>query len=194
MRAGLSQLKPGPLGGHGRALAVFTAVDSNVLTYLVEAIEPAYDPTIGDPSIALERLAIVQSFIYGDVRFWVSPTVEVEYNRIRTPAKHLRHERTAWVLLEDVPLRGDQVALDARAQSLVAFHSDVDDCRIVAEAEEHRVESLLTRDDDLIAHLTARTPLALQYPSKLWQSLALPRGAKPRRTVQSLGSRSWWRH
>jgi hypothetical protein len=171
-------------------------IDSQVLTYLVEAIEPAYNPAADDLRLAPERVAMVRSYYYGNVRFWVLPTVECEYNQIRDPAKHLRHQRGAWVLLHDAPLGVPSAALDARAEELRAYHSGHADCRIVAEAELAGLSTLVTFDDSLIAHLTERTSLALTYPSTFWESLGIGPGAAlaiDPHPANPLAQQSWWR-
>src|SRR5262245_44645075 len=110
-------------------------IDSQALTYLVEAIEPGYDPAADDPVVAAERVAMVRSYLYGDVRFWVMPTVAAEYNEIRSPDRHLRHERATRMLLHDALIKAPGDAIDVRASEFQPFHSGIADCRVVAEAE-----------------------------------------------------------
>jgi predicted nucleic acid-binding protein len=168
------------------------AIDSNVLTYLVEAIEPGYDPAADDPVLAAERIAMICTYLYAGVQFWVMPTVESEYNRIRDPSRHLRHQRAAWILLHDAPVD----APGNRAGHLTGFHGGVEDCRIVAEAEASGVATLVTRDDDLIANLGPHTKLVLQYPSAFWASLGIPPGSTPHlepSPSNPLAHVSWWR-
>jgi hypothetical protein len=97
-------------------------IDSNSLTYLVEAIEPRYEPRADDPNIAAERIAMLRTYLYAGVQFWVSPTVAREYNRIRQPSKHLKHQRTAFILLNDSPPSTLGTDVQRRAKELEAFH------------------------------------------------------------------------
>lgn len=174
----------------------FVGIDSQALTYLVEAIEPGYDPA-ADPALAAERVAMVRSYVYGGVRFWVMPTVEAEYNRIRNPDRHLRHQRAAWILLHDAPIRAPAGAIDTRASELRPFHAaGANDCRIVAEAELAGLSKLVTFDNDLIVHLTEHTRLTLQRPSAFWQSLGIGPGATPvlePHPCNPLAHVDWWR-
>jgi hypothetical protein len=179
---------------------VLVGIDSPALTYLVEAIKPGYDPSADDPVLAAERVAMVRNYVYGGVQFWVLPTVECEYNRIRDPDRHLRHERAAWILLHNAPIRVSAAAIDTRAAELLPFHAGISDCLIVAEAEladsANPLSVLVTFDDDLIDHLTGRTRLTLQYPSAFWQSLGIGPGATPvtaPHPSNPLAHVDWWR-
>lgn len=172
------------------------AIDSNALTYLVEAMEPGYDPADDAPGLAAERIAMIRTYLYAGVQFWVMPTVEAEYNRIRDPSRHLRHQRTVWILLLDAPVDAPSDSLTARARQLASHHPGANDCRIVAESEASGVCSLVTRDDTLIANLQPHTKLLLQYPSLFWASLGISPGASPLfqpHTTNALAQVSWWR-
>jgi hypothetical protein len=166
------------------------------LTYLVEAIQPGYNPAADNPVLAVERVAMVRSLVYGGVRFWVMPTVQSEYDKIRDPSRHLRHQRTAWILLHDAPVEAPPGAVEARASELQAFHPQAHDCRIVAEGERAGLSELVTFDEELIAHLTRHTPLALTRPSTFWQSLGIGPGAVPALQPgpsNPLAHVDWWR-
>jgi predicted nucleic acid-binding protein len=174
----------------------FVGIDSPSLTYLVEAIEPGYDPAADEPTLADQRVAMVRSYFYGNVQFWVIPTVETEYNRIRDPDRHLRHQQAAWTLLHDAPIRVPEDTINRRASELGLFHSGSADCRIVAEAELAGLAELVTFDGKLIDHLTGRTRLALARPSAFWQSLGIGPGAAPvlePRPSNPLAHVDWWR-
>ena len=84
------------------------AVDSNALTYLVEPMEPGYDPALDDPVLVQERIAMVRILLYGDLDMWVSPTVKQESREIPSWYNKVRHDRPAGILLLDQPI-------DARA-------------------------------------------------------------------------------
>lgn len=172
------------------------AIDSNALTYLVEAIEPGYDPKRDVPELAAERIAMIRTYLYAGVQFWVMPTVEAEYNRIRDPLRHLRHQRTAWILLHDAPVEAPPNALATRAAQLASHHPGANDCSILAESEASGVPSLVTRDDALIENLQPHTKLLLQYPSAFWQSLRISPGSRPLlepHATNPLAGVSWWR-
>jgi len=60
------------------------AIDSNALTYLIEANQPGYDPST-DLQLGKQRLAMIRTLFYSDRLLWVGPTVEAEYKKILNP-------------------------------------------------------------------------------------------------------------
>ena len=81
---------------------MYAAVDSNALTYLVNAIGvESYDPASDRSGLADERVAMARLFMYGDCGLWVPPVVRGETADI--PAGELREaqNRTTWYQLLD---------------------------------------------------------------------------------------------
>jgi hypothetical protein len=172
------------------------AIDSNALTYFVEAIEPGYDPTADAPDLAFERVAMIRSYLYGGVCFWIMPTAQEEYLRIRDPVRHKQHQSTAWVLFLDHPVSAEPALIENRAQELAQFHANLSDCMVVAEAEAAGVPALLTRDSALILHLGQQTALTIQYPSTYWRTLGIGPGSPLQLAPHSsnpLLTATWWR-
>ena len=66
------------------------AIDSNALTYLIDANQYDYDPSM-DPHLAPQRLAMIRAFFYSDSLLWVGPAVEAEYKRIQDSRKYDDH-------------------------------------------------------------------------------------------------------
>jgi hypothetical protein len=93
-------------------------IDSKALTYLIEAMEPTYDPKEDQSSLAAERIAMIRIYLYGGYVFRVLPTVMQEYNRIRTELRRIRHERTTDILLDPVPWELKADLVEPRAQQL----------------------------------------------------------------------------
>src|SRR5262245_618310 len=110
------------------------AIDSNTLTYLIDAMDESYDPA-ADTSLSNERLAMVRMLFYSDRRLWVSPTVDAEYRKISNPDRREVHRRIAQYVLEDQPLRIDPEAFEKRVLELGSAHRGDADCRIVAKTE-----------------------------------------------------------
>jgi hypothetical protein len=53
-------------------MSIYAAVDSNALTYLVNAIGvEGYNPANDSSGLADERVAMSRLFMYGDCRLWV---------------------------------------------------------------------------------------------------------------------------
>ncbi len=76
------------------------ALDSNALTYLLDAVADGYIPDDDTEAIRAERVAMFQIFCYFDGSLWVSPTVREEYTRITDPDKRRRHDRWARYFLK----------------------------------------------------------------------------------------------
>lgn len=172
------------------------AIDSNALTYLIEAKEPGYDPATDKAEIATERLGMLRAFFYGGCSFWISPTVEREYNKIRDPQRHLRHQRTAMFLLRDDPLDADSYLLEIRVRELLTHHGDENDCRILAEAEFKGLDTLLSCDQELLNRLGDHTSVGVRRPSEFWSSLGIRAGSKPLvepAPSNPLAGVTWWR-
>lgn len=175
------------------------AIDSNALTYLIEAIAPDYDPSTDKSDVALERIAMIRSYLYCDCFFQVLPTVAYEYSRISKEEWRLTHERVSNVLLLDdfSELDEDEEAIRLRAKDLFIHHPKEKDCQIAAEAEAAGVAVLLTYDKDLIGRLGPIVKgLSIMRPTDFLAKLGIGSGAKPIRLPSSsnpLYSKNWWR-
>ena len=64
-----SPLSGNSLCGIPVAPSMNPAIDSNALTYLVEAMTPGYAPILDESSLAAERLAMIRTYLYTDVLF-----------------------------------------------------------------------------------------------------------------------------
>ncbi len=73
-------------------MAEWVGIDSNALTYLLDAMDETYGLRIDPAAIAPERLAMIRCFFYADCSFWVSPTVRAEYLRIGDREKQAKHD------------------------------------------------------------------------------------------------------
>jgi hypothetical protein len=177
-------------------MAKLVALDSNALTYLIEAVRDGYLPQADPDAIAPERLAMFRLFCYATCDFWVPPTVRTEYLRISDPAKREPHDRWASYHLEDVEPGAPDSVIDRRASALSCRHADLDDCRIVAECEAASAEVLLTSDGDLVRDLVGETCLTILRPTEFFASLAIVPRTTPQ-TVPAAGNplraESWWR-
>lgn len=170
-------------------------IDSNALTYLVEALAPTYDPSLDHSPLKPERIAVVRIYFYKGDTYNVTPTVRSEYLRIRNSTSKDLHDRLCQFLLLD-PWNLNQTAVHNRASALQAHHSDPDDCSIVAEAEFMGLQALLTCDSALITHLSPRTNVHIIRPSDYWNSLGIRPGNQPivaPAPSNPLSALNWWR-
>lgn len=173
------------------------ALDSQAFTFLIRANSGSYDPTTDDPDLAAEHIAVFRVFVYYPGLILGLPTVTREIKPIPDPSWKREHEIFDRVhLLIGVPLPAQKV--DALAKYYEILHRDLDDCRVVAEAELSRVNFLLTYDFDLIKHLEQKTGhLVLCKPSWFWGFLKLPAGTPPNwapfPSSHPLALATWWR-
>ena len=171
------------------------AVDSNALTYLIEANQPDYDPST-DLQLGKQRLAMIRTLFYSDRLLWVGPTVEAEYKKILNPEKYDDHRRIAQYVLEDQPLRVDAALLEARVRELKGRHRGEADCRVLAETEFAGLDTLLSCDGDMLSAFTGMSTVTIQQPSEFWESLAITAGTMPIRSPapgHPLFGKDWWR-
>lgn len=170
-------------------------VDSNVLSYLVEALASEYDPSVDHSSLKSERIAIVRMYFYKALSYYVTSTVRFEYQRIRSTVRRDLHDRLCQFLLLD-PWSLNQTAHHKRTSDLLAHHNDRDDCSIVAEAESMGLQALLTCDGDLITHLGPLTSVVIIRPSDYWKSIGIRPGVRPLiapALSNPLSTLNWWR-
>lgn len=182
-------------------IKALVGVDSNVLTYLIQASTGRYDPsTDPEPGLAPERVAAFRVFLYAQC-LYIVPTVSKEVEAIRSnPGVRDWHLRFRDVLLGEV-LGLDDSRVQERAEDLSKYHRDgrnfLNDCRIVAEAELGALHVLLTFDRRLRKNLDQQTgALRLRQPSEYWTELDIPQGTPPKWAPPSsnpLSKASWWR-
>ena len=171
-------------------------VDSNALTYLIDATEPRYDPASDDPALAAERIAMFRIFLYGDRGFWVSPTVKLEYQQIRNQDRFVRHDSVTGSLLLDQDLDASEHQLRARALDLERHHTGARDCRILAEVELMGLDTFLSFDLLFVRRVSGHTAVHITRPSAFWQELGVPSGADPvwsPAPSNPLALVHWWR-
>ena len=171
---------------------VHVCLDSQCLSYLVDTMSVTTAPA---GNLASQQLALFRCYLYRPRVLYVTPTVTSEWRHIRNPDRLALHSSyTQTLICETPPI--DQNRIDARTLSLQAFHSDEDDCRILAEAEDASLSVLLTFDTRLMKRLAQHTTVTLTRPADFWESLNIPRGSKPStepRYDNPLSIESWWR-
>lgn len=172
------------------------ALDSNAFTYLVEAVYGAYDPLTDSTGLAPERVAMIRTMLYSRPSLWVGPEVQAQFQRISKPPLRKQHEELFIVHLDEGGVDSDDPVVKQRALDLQLRHSDLGDCRIVAEAEARGCSFLLTCDDRLTARLGAAAGLEIVKPTAYWERLGIAKGAPPKMVPapsNPLGSVTWWR-
>ncbi|WP_341908545.1 type II toxin-antitoxin system VapC family toxin [Polaromonas sp. YR568] len=167
-------------------------IDSQCLSYAIDAFAGISTPK---DSLASQRIALTRLFFYLPGTLWVTPTVTAECAQIRNIERADLHASFIRVLFGEIPLNSPH-SITARASLLQKHHRGVNDCTIVAEAEDVGHTVLLTFDSDLGRHLAPHTSVRLLQPLEYWNLLAIPLGSKPDKVphpTNPLASQDWWR-
>lgn len=171
------------------------AFDSNVLTYFLDGNRGDYSMRAGDP-LAEQRIAAVRLYMYAQP--YIVPTVRAEAARILDVPKLDEHRRFIDFNFGEIWLHDwQQKRTDQRATELQAYHGDADDCRIVAEIEEHgHIWVLVTCDLRLQERLSPHARIRIETPTQCWSSFAIASGTMPPRSPapgHPLATETWWR-
>ena len=168
-------------------------LDSQCLSYLLDAIAGISEPS---DDLADEKIALLRSWFYKPGTFVLTETVITEVSQIRSIDRRELHESFISTLFIDYPVR-DLAAVQSRALQFKASHPKLNDCRILAEAEELGLDFVLTYDQDFWKRLSNSSGITkLMKPSDYWVSLGIQKGAKPVTVphhTNPLSEQSWWR-
>ncbi len=171
------------------------ALDANALTYLIEAMDPGYDPCSDDPALARERISMLRAYLYAGISFHVLPQVTSEYKCISKTDWRELHDHITGALLTEVDWKLDCQTVNRRKAAFLSFHKKEKDCQVLAEAETANMAVLLTRDDKFIQRLSSATAVRMLYPSDFWQCQNIQPGSDPKREPSEsnpLHGKSWW--
>ena len=179
------------------ALPKRVGVDSDAMTFLVEAMSHGYVPATDPSSVSAERVAMLRVFLYSTDSLYITPTVRKQYEYIANNPRRGFHWDVDRFFLVEAFGNADPPSIDARVAYLRTLHSGDGDCRIAAEAELAGLRLLLSRDEKFAKRLNgALRPLTVVRPSEYWTALAVPRGTRPRFTpapANPLSAADWWR-
>lgn len=173
------------------------ALDSNAMSDLIEAVTSLASPPTGNA--ATEKIALARCYLYRqpETVFCITPTVDVEFSRIPDQARLGDHAHWALLHLTTLPKPSSPADVIFRTNALNAYHSDVDDCRIVAECEALDVNVLLTSDRKLRNTMRrAGTQVAVLSGQQYWIEMTVAPEEIPAVELDPdnpLSSASWWR-
>jgi hypothetical protein len=88
-------------------------LDSNCLSYVIEAMEGVAEPT---DDLAEQKLALVRLYIYTPGTLWTMPRVKEEFSRILEPVRRARHESWTNVLFGVRPLNKPEAVTERAAE------------------------------------------------------------------------------
>lgn len=151
------------------------ALDSNCLTYLLTVIDNVLQPS---DNLATEKIALYRIFIYVAPLYYTN-TVKTECGRISDKIKKAMHENDTLLSYHQIKYNLAKVSdLDIYYNK---YHTGLNDCSILAEAEIMKADILLTYDDDFYNRLRCRSHhIKLLKPSECWDELSIPHGTKPK--------------
>lgn len=171
------------------------AIDSNCHTYLVDAMYSCEQPV---DKLANQKIALLRIYLYRNKILHISPTVKLEYQKIKETSKKERHDGVSNVLLGDVP-KSDYKITENRFNFYANFYKGKkkeNDCRILAESELGGCLYLLTYDFDFLKQLKEKTKsIKMRTPVEFWDSLNISKGSKPIRAphpTNPLSKQTWW--
>lgn len=151
-------------------------VDTQIVSYLLIANTTDVS-TETDKQLMQEKLAIQALWLSPYCDLFVAPTVWKEIWRIPMNLAGTRPGMTRYaenvgtlILLFNEILHLDAQAVDTRARYYSQFHTDLDDCYLVAESEEAVLDVVLTYDKELLKHLKHRTNIPLMTPTEYQNS------------------------
>lgn len=170
---------------------IHVGLDSQCYTYLIDVMSNLSEPT---DNIANQKIALFRTFLYRKEGLFLLPTVRIECERIKDIMRAQLHESWTTLFPETQPINPSHI--DKQTNEFLTFHSDADDCRILAETEDAGLSVLLSFDSKFITHLKGKTNVSIIRPLDFWISLDIPRGANLAtvpRFDNPMAAQSWWK-
>ena len=171
------------------------AIDSNALTYLINAMVPDYDPLNDMPLNKEERQAMLRIYLYQGIPFYILPQVMNEYDAISIYDWRNLHKSTVGTLLIEFRITNQKHEIDKRRNEFLKYHNKYKDCQLTAEAERAGMDLLLTKDIGLKKNLSGIATIRIMYTSEYWASLNLQSNIKPQLAPAEsnpLFGKTWW--
>ena len=162
------------------------ALDADVVKQLLDALNWREGPAPDAQGLAALRIYF---YVTNPL---ITPTVaaEIEQATEATWRNHVFEE----IARQDDFYRG---CVKGMAERYIDYHPDPRDCRVVAEAECAKADTLLTLNGGLVRGLGGRSEaLNVRRPSEYWKRAHVPRGSTPRTTpaeASPLLRADWWR-
>jgi hypothetical protein len=176
---------------------VMVALDSNAMTYFIEAMNSVHAAPAGPQAGAKKALARIFFYLPRESCFHYTPTVQLEYQRIKNALKKDDHRSWAMTHISPVMPPPDPVKLATRVAQLLAYHKKEMDCTVLAECELCEIKTLLTIDRDFLKLLGPKAlRVKITTPEDYWRQLGIPAGTRPNcipTADNPLSGTSWWR-
>jgi hypothetical protein len=168
-------------------------LDSQCLTYLVDAMNGIEEPT---GLLADEHKSLIRIFFYTSETFYATETVLEEIAKIKQADRNALHDIFVAALILETTVT-DPTGVEKRAHYFQKLHPEACDCKILAEAEDLKLHTLLSCDKNFLDRLhSASNRVQLMKPSEYLNSLNIPPGSTPiftPRLTNPLSNQSWWK-
>lgn len=172
------------------------SIDSNSLTYLIQASEPEYEPSEDEESNYIQKVSMLRIFLYGGLTCGILPQVYQETNDISDRNLKDIHESTLGVLFHNIHPTCTDVELINRVDELLEKHPKIKDCQLLAEAEFSGIDVLLTRDHRFRNRLNDVSEVELVFPSDFVKRMDFKKGDTPKfypLESNPLYRKEWWK-
>ncbi|MBU1568058.1 MAG: hypothetical protein KJ630_20845 [Proteobacteria bacterium] len=172
------------------------SLDSTALTYLIEAINPNYNPLIDEQSNYLQRVSIIRIFLYGGVSCCILPQVFKDVGDLSEYKLNENNESTTGFLFHEVTPKCSELDLKKRKEELLKAHPQEKDCTLLAEAEFAGIDVLLTRDEQFKNRLNPLSSVEILFPSDYLALLNTQKDSKPKLRPLEANlqfGKSWWK-
>lgn len=167
-------------------------IDSHCVSYIIDTVEVVAKPT---DALSQEKIALFRTYLYMKDTLYVTPTARMECDEIPDADRRATHRNFNNMIFGETFI-SDTKFVDERTNQLLKYHNGSDDCRIVAEAEDYRLDVLLTYDYTFLRNMrNVQISIRLCRPSEFWSTLNILPGAKPDKIphpTNPLAEESWW--
>ncbi len=141
------------------------SLDSSTLNYLIEALDPKYNPVYDERSNYLQRVSMIRIFFNGGLNCNILPQVLKEVGDICEHTMRETDEPTDGVLFHKIAPQCSELDLQKRTEELLQIHPKENDCTLLAEAEFAGMDVLLTRDELFRNRLNPLSKVEILFPS-----------------------------
>ena len=173
-------------------------VDSNCVTFLLQAMTGDYNPALdNDSRLRPERIALFRIFLYKN-NLYTTPQVRKEITRIQNTTNqknHLLHDMVIFGKVGTLENLGIEEVLQLKNE-FMKIHNSENDCQILAEAVRGQLDCFLTYDKNFLKRLVGKTQITLSKPSEHWSRLPINPGTEPKiipHCTNPLCFQEWWR-
>ncbi len=155
------------------------SLDANALTFLIEAIDPQYNPLYDKQLNYLQRISTIRIFLNDGSSCGILPQVVKEVGDICEYKTRVTAEPTDEISFHKVTLQCSDLDLQKRTEELLQIHPKKNHCILLAEAEFAGIDVLLTRDELFRNRLNPLSNVEIIFPSDYLALMNMQQDTKP---------------